>query len=199
MTERELIAGMKDETGGDACFRELYESFYPPLYRFVYSCVKSADTAKDITHESLVKLWMHRETLDENRSVKAYLFTTCRNALVKELRRQMRNPNVRDWVELSAAVSVESRISYDYDAYLKGVNAAKARLSPRQRQIFRLNREEGLSAREISGQLGISEQVVRNQLTAAMKKIRDYLLKYIPLLIVVLRLTLSTITQQSAF
>ncbi len=30
MTEKELIAGMKRETGGDACFRELYESLYPP-------------------------------------------------------------------------------------------------------------------------------------------------------------------------
>ncbi len=195
MTEKELIAGMKRETGGDVCFRELYESLYPPLYRFVYSCVKSADTAKDITHESLVKLWMHRETLDENRSVRAYLFTTCRNSLVKELRRQLRNPNVRDWVELSAAVSVESRISYDYDAYLKGLDAAKAKLSPRQKQIFRLNREEGLSAREISGQLGISEQVVRNQLSSALKKIRDYLLKYMPLLIVIFRLTLNTLNR----
>lgn len=170
--------------------------FTPPLYRFVYSCVKSADTAKDITHESLVKLWMHRETLDENRSVRAWLFTTCRNALVKELRRQLKNPNVRDWVELAGKVSVESRISYDYDAYLKGLNAAKAVLSPRQKQIFRLNREEGLSAREISAQLGISEQVVRNQLSAALKKIRDYLLKYMPVLIVVFRLTLSILSSE---
>ena len=169
--------------------------YTPPLYRFVYSCVKSADTAKDITHDSLVKLWMHRETLDENRSVKAYLFTTCRNSLVKELRRQLRNPNVRDWLELSAAVSVESRISYDYDAYIKGLDAAKAKLPPRQKQIFHLNREEGLSAREISGQLGISEQVVRNQLSAALKRIRDYLLKYMPLLIVVLRLTLNILNR----
>ncbi len=138
---------------------------------------------------------MHRETLDENRSVKAYLFKTCRNSLIKELRRQLRNPNMRDWVELSAAMSVESRISYDYDAYCKGLDAAKAKLSPRQKQIFCLNREEGLSAREISGQLGISEQVVRNQLSAALKKIRDYLLKYMPLLIVVFRLTFNTLKQ----
>lgn len=102
---------------------------------------------------------------------------------------------MRDWVELSAAMSVESRISYDYDAYRKGLDAAKAKLSPRQKQIFCLNREEGLSVREISGQLGISEQVVRNQLSAALKKIRDYLLKYMPLLIVVFRLTFNILNQ----
>ncbi len=155
MTDKELIRGIKDGEGSQACFRELYESYCLPLYKYVLSYVKSSDTAKEITHEALVKLWMHRETLDENRSVRAYLFTTCKNSLIKELRRQVKNPHIEDWLSLSGDLSVESRISYDYDTYLNALSVAIGELSPRQQEIFRLSREEGLAAKEISDRLGI--------------------------------------------
>ena len=54
MTDKELIRGIKEGEGSHACFRELYESYCLPLYKFVLSYVKSADTAKEITHEALV-------------------------------------------------------------------------------------------------------------------------------------------------
>lgn len=127
---------------------------------------------------------MHRDNLNENRSVKSYLFTCCKNSLIKELRRQLKNPNLHDWVELAGNISVESRISYDYDTYRKGIIKAQSNLSPRQKQIFQMSREEGLNAGEIAKELGISEQVVRNQLSAAMKKIREYLQRYMPIIAV---------------
>ena len=161
------------------------------LGKFVLSYVKSADTAKEITHEALVKLWLHRETLDENRSVKAYLFTTCKNSLIKELRRQVKNPLVEDWLSLSGNLSVESRISYDYDTYLKALSVAMGELSPRQQEIFKMSREEGLPAKKIAEELGITEQVVRNQLSAALKRIREFLLRYVPVLIVIFKLLAS--------
>ncbi len=192
MEDKEIIRQIRDGgDGGEAGFRTLYELYSPPLYRFVLSYVKSSDTAREITHEALVKLWLHRESLDENRSVRAYLFTTCKNSLIKELRRQLRNPNVHDWMELAGTVSVESRISYDYDAYIDGIGKAQSSLTPRQRQIFRMSREEGMSVRDIAESLGIGEQVVRNQLSAAMKKVREYLLRYMPLIVIIYKILTS--------
>lgn len=185
MNENELIRRIKlGGIEGEASFKELYETYSILLYRFVFSYVKSSDTAREITHEALVQLWMHRDNLNEKRSVKSYLFTCCKNSLIKELRRQLKNPNLHDWVELAGNISVESRISYDYDTYRKGITKAQSNLSPRQKQIFQMSREEGLNAGEIAKELGISEQVVRNQLSAAMKKIREYLQRYMPIIAV---------------
>ena len=39
--------------------------------------------------------------------------------------------------------------------------------------------------RGIAAGLGIGEQVVRNQLSSAMKKIREYLLRYMPLIVII--------------
>ena len=50
--------------------------------------------------------------------------------------------------------------------------------TPRQREIFELNKEQNLSVAEIAEQLCIKEQVVRNQLSTALKIIRAELQQY---------------------
>lgn len=54
---------------------------------------------------------------------------------------------------------------------------AKDKLSKRQRMIFEMSREEGLSSQEIALKLDISEQSVRNQLSSALKVLREELIK----------------------
>lgn len=51
---------------------------------------------------------------------------------------------------------------------------------PKQRQlIYRMSREEGLSNNEIANKLGISKRSVENQLSIALKEIRQSILTYI--------------------
>lgn len=113
--------------------------------------------------------------LDGERSVKAYLFKTAKNILIKEFRRQIKTPLIRDYVDFMSALSVESGTRYDYDKYIKAIGIAKEGLTPRQREIFVMRMEDEKPFKEIASELGISEQVVRNQLTSAMKAIREAL------------------------
>ena len=172
--EKKIINEIK--TGGgnaqNKSFGILYDFYYPELFHFIYRYLKSADLAREIAHDAFVRLWLHRQNLDPDRSVRAYLFTICRNSLIKEFRRQLRNPLMKDYFDFISGLSVEARISYDYDTYVKAIGQASSILSPRQREIFMLSRNEGLSAAEIAARLSIGEQVVRNQLSAALKKIR---------------------------
>lgn len=66
----------------------------------------------------------------------------------------------------------------DFDQFCKALQRAKANLSPRQREIFELNKEYNLSVAEIAEHLSIKEQVVRNQLSIALKIIRTELQQY---------------------
>lgn len=173
--EKKIISSIKSG-GGNRDFKILYDHYYPSLYRFCYSYVKSAELAKEIAHDSFVRLWANRERLDENRSAKGYLFSISKNQLIRELRRQMRNPLLRDFVEFAGGISTEARIMCDYDTFAEGIEKAKMTLSPRQREIYVRNREDGITVKDIASELGIGEQVVRNQLSAALAKIRRYLI-----------------------
>lgn len=54
---------------------------------------------------------------------------------------------------------------------------AKQKLSPRQREIFEMSKEANLSNQEIASRLHISEQSVRNQLSCALRVIKEELVK----------------------
>lgn len=49
------------------------------------------------------------------------------------------------------------------------------RLSPQKKIVFQLSREEEMSYEEIADKLGISKNTVRNQMSDALKSIREYL------------------------
>ena len=162
--------------GDSRSFNLLYDRYVSSLYNFVYQYVKSDQTASEIVQETFVKLWTKREGLDPEKSVKSYLFTICYHKLIKELRRQVRNPLMVEYIGILEQ-SGETHPSYDFDHYMAAIRKAKAELPPRQRQIFELAKEDGLSVKEIASRLGIQEQVVRNQLSAALKKLREDILQ----------------------
>ena len=78
--------------------------------------------------------------------------------------------------ELVSAEDIEAK--YDLELFLKELEVAKLNLSPRQREIFILNKEYNLSVAEIASRLSITEQVVRNQLSIALRVLRDRLSNY---------------------
>lgn len=173
--DKTLVSRIK--AGDSRCFRILYEKYVSDLYYFIFQYLKSADITDDIVQDTFVRLWLHRERLDETLSVRSYLFTISYRQMLKELKRQFKNPLMHDYLEFMDSLAVEDRNAYDYDIYVKALSIAKENLSPRQKEIWQMSREDGLSSAEIASILSISDQVVRNQLSSSLRKIREFLLK----------------------
>lgn len=162
--------------GDERSFKVLYELLASDLYRFAYRYVKSDAIAQEIVQDSFVRLWNSRARLDPEQSPKAYIFTIAYHQILREFRQQLRNPLLRDYLEYAEALTENERITVDYDTYVNAIGRAKKKLPPRQREIFEMNRELGISPADIASRLGITEQVVRNQLSAATKFIREKVL-----------------------
>ncbi len=177
MNEKDIIKRLKSPEWKiqNEGFRLLYDLYFHDLYCFVMQYIRSSESAKEIAHDAFVKLWVHRESLDESRNVKAYLFTISKNSMIKELRRQFKTPLLRDYFEIIVALSTDAKISYDYDAFMAMIDEAKEFLSPRQRQIYQMNKEENICIKDIASELNIKEQVARNQLSTAVRKIKEYI------------------------
>ena len=175
----ELSAGSADS------FQKLYEQWVPRLYSFVYRYVKSEDVTDDIVQETFLRVWTNRQGLNPSCSFKSYLFTIAYHLLLKELRRQLNNPSMEDYVEYEYQMGTSGEYierHIDFEHFQAKLAKAKAKLTPRQREIFELNKEQGLSAADIAARLSITEQVVRNQLSASLKVIRTELQPYAGLL-----------------
>lgn len=167
--------------GSYKSYSTLYDIWVSHLYRFVYSLVKSEVIAQDIVQDTFVKVWTNRATLNPDLSFKSYLFTISYHLVLKEFRHQLNHPQMEDYMEYcndltSTHTSADQQVSFD--TFLVEVKKAKERLTPRQRQIFELSKEEDFSIAEIAEQLSLTDQSVRNQLSAALKVMREELKNY---------------------
>ncbi len=178
MSEQDIIKGLREDSS--ECFRLLYDRWVSVLYHYVLSLIKSEAAAQDVVQDTFVKLWERRKSLDPAHSVKAYLFTISYHDVVSEFRRQARNPAMMDFVAWRNAAgssdSADTRLNFD--EFCDRLGKAKAKLTPRQREIFELRNEFDLKPREIEERLGLSNQTVRNQLATAVRIVRKELGDY---------------------
>ena len=121
-----------------------------------------------------------REHLSPEYSFRSFLFTIAKNKFLNDLRNRLTLLSYDEYMaQLDATEegvnSTESEINFnDLD---EQILRTKDKLSNRQRMIFEMSKEEGLSNQEIALKLGISEQSVRNQLSSALKILREELIK----------------------
>lgn len=178
LEEKRLLKELTE--GSEHSFNALYNLWGSRLYRFAFSYLKSDSAAKDVVQETFVKIWTNRASINPETSFKAYLFTISYHFLLKELRRQLNHPQMGNYLEIKKEfISTEDiEAKYDFDLFLNDLESAKLKLTPRQKEIFVLNKEYNLSVAEIASKLSITEQVVRNQLSAALKVLRNELSNY---------------------
>ncbi|WP_080904842.1 RNA polymerase sigma factor [Parabacteroides sp. Marseille-P3160] len=175
--------------GSHGAFNILYDMYADSLYGFVLANTKSPSLSEDIVQETFLKLWNYREQLKIEGSFKALLFLIAKQQMINTLRKQINQPDFEEYIkycdsEKFADNSAEEKIFYD--DFQEKLNKIKHLLSDRQREVFELSKIEGLKNKEIAEKLNISEQTVKNQLSAALKILRSELIKYHPLFIFLL-------------
>lgn len=176
--ERESIIGLQQ--GSYDSFRALYDLWFSPLYNYVLKLVKSESLADDIVQNTFVKVWENRANINPDYSFKSYLFTISYHEVVSEFRRQVKNPQMSEF--LAYNYSSDSAQAADdllhFDEFVDRLQKAKEKLSARQKEIFELRYEYDKKPREIEQMLGINSQTVRNTLAAALRIVRSELKMY---------------------
>ncbi len=135
-------------------FEELFRSFFPSLVLFAQKYVPDQDTAKEIVHNVFINLWEKRQQVDTGSPLKSYLFTSVHNRCLNYIRDQKKfdkdetrferldSTQFSDGVDRLEEQELEQRI---YDALQA--------LPEKCREIFMLNRFEGLKYAEIAEKL----------------------------------------------
>ncbi|WP_026464200.1 RNA polymerase sigma factor [Adhaeribacter aquaticus] len=83
--EEEQIIWGAFRNGSEQAFFYFYDSYFKSLYSYGTQFSKDTSFIKDCIHDLFVQLWDKREKLNEVQAPKAYLFTSLRHRIVKEL------------------------------------------------------------------------------------------------------------------
>ncbi|MDR7130928.1 RNA polymerase sigma-70 factor (ECF subfamily) [Algoriphagus sp. 4150] len=154
-------------------FERLYHLYATKMLSLAYTLVNERETAQEIVQEVFKSIWERKDKLKFTGSVSHYLIRAVKLESIDYYRKKARvekhmhcalenycNSN-RDTEEQIAFNELTSRLDYLVD-----------RLPCQCREVYKLSREKGLSAKAIASTLLISEKTVESHLTKALKFIK---------------------------
>ena len=152
----------------------LFKEYYAFLVRTAIYITNDQEVAEDLSQDVFIKFWEMRTQLPEIQNVKAYLTRMVRNSALdhvdKHHSQAMKLANYLYFEDQLTELTLEQN-----DNLGKEISAAIAKLPPKCRLIFSMNRLEGLTNDEIADYLGISKRTVETQISKALKVIRKEL------------------------
>lgn len=160
----------------EEAFTEIYNRYAEKLAGFAAAKLYNLDDAQDVIHDLFVGLWQERKSLIIHHTLEGYLFTKVRSRIIDKIRKNItREEYAKALAGLNASLEPEVDQRIAVRELEKTIEQALEGLSPRVKEIYRLSRESNLSIREIADRLQLSEQTVKNQLTVALKHLRQSL------------------------
>jgi RNA polymerase sigma-70 factor (family 1) len=175
LTDTDLLCA-KDE---QKAFRELYDKYWEPLYKNALYRLGSDADAQDMVQEVFIGLWRNKNSIQNIGSLSAYLFTALKYTIIKRIYRQAKKGiMVPLSVEELEHVELTTEELLQYKELQSVIANEVANLPTRMQQVYHLSRNELLSTKEIAQRLNLSEQTVKNTLSAALKRLREKLAHY---------------------
>ena len=163
--------------GDMKAFDIIYKKYSRRLFGFVYRYVKQESDTEGIVQEVFIKIWKSREKIDVYSSFESFLFTIAHNATVNLLKKRATEQKYVDHVKSLQNIDTAYEITDEihYNELQQKYQSLLNELSPRQKEIFQLSREGGLSNKEIAQKLGISVQTVKNHLVSTLSFLKSKL------------------------
>ncbi len=162
--------------GNLIAFNALFRCYSARLYRFAYGYLRSAPECEELVQDVFTKIWEKKADLKEELSFKSYLFTIAFNLIRKHFRTRIYTAEyLKSRVNVDLDLQTTEKIAYEFT--LQYIHDLVDRLPEKRREIFVRSRFEGQNIKEIADELKISHKTVENQLTAALKFLRENLRK----------------------
>ena len=161
--------------GDIQAFDQLFVKYANRLYGFSLRYLKSDTDAEELVQDVFVKVWENRNTLKMDSSFKSYLFTIAYHEISNFFRsKSYHQAYVRETVAL-ADLSDNSEEGMEYASVLEEVDKLIDLLPERRRSIFIKSRKEGKSSKEIAAELNLTPGTVDNNISEALKFLRQKL------------------------
>ena len=157
-------------------FKELFFPYKLKLYRLAFSLMGQSEDAEDAVQETYVRLWSLKDELAQIANREAYSITLVKNISLDMLRSKKR----KGFAVSLEGLSIESDSSADLDSEsdLDYVSKWVNNLTVVQKQIFECRHSQGLSIKQISERMGLTQTNVKVILSRLRKQLKEDFTRY---------------------
>ncbi|GAA5222324.1 RNA polymerase sigma factor [Membranihabitans marinus] len=153
---------------------ELLKKYRNRIYGFMLKYVKIPELAEDLTQEVLIKIWKNRNRFLTMEDKESYMLAITRNMIRDHFKKLTQEEKYKEEVWSHFPQTDNSLIrQIQREELTDSINQVVNSLPHRQREIYKLNFQRGMSLKEISKQLDISPFTAKNHLAKALKVIRS--------------------------
>ncbi len=165
--------------GDMSAYLTVFKTYQPTVFSVALQYCKTTHLAEDASQQVFVALWEKRDTLKNINDPEAWLWTVARNQTINMLRKESTQ---KVYLEYLKDFFSDEEITPINQLILKQrthiINRVIEDLPDRQKEVYQLSRNEGLTYTEIARNLGIGTETVKEHMAKALKNIRKVLVKY---------------------
>lgn len=185
--EKELIKQFR--AGNEMAFELIFHRTKGKLMGFLKKVLPVDEDEESVLQEIYLKLWSKRTIVEEDKNFETFLFTIARNMVIdlmrKRLNKQKYLENLYTQLKEEQRNSLDTLANVEYSELEKKIFELISKLPEKQQEIFKLNRIEGLTYKEIASKLEISENTVDTQIRKALAFLKSEMKNYVGLLLLV--------------
>ena len=158
----------------------LFRYHYRPLCIFALHYLKDIDVSEDVVQEAFGLLWEKISAGEKVVNQKGYLYSIVKNRSLDILRK---GGLTGEAISLDGSVDdIEEPAVEDAEVEARLWTAIDT-LPEKCREIFLMSKRDGLKQEEIAQELGISLQTVKNQVSKALKLLKNGAIKIYTLIL----------------
>ncbi|UOB17901.1 RNA polymerase sigma factor [Abyssalbus ytuae] len=166
-SEKELVNQLSHNS--KEAFNSLYKIYWEKLYSFSFKMSGDKEFSENVVQDVFVDLWNKRKSLKITSSIEGYLVQAVKYQVFKSYRYKKFNPTV---IESEFEKYLIENIPDNNSELIEKVYLAINKLSEKRKQILLMHKLQELDIEQISHELKISKQTVKNQLSSAIKQLR---------------------------
>ena len=175
MIHNEELNNLERIASGDhEAFRSIFMKYYPKVKYFIAHIIKSEEIAEDLSQDIFFRVWASKEYLPDLRSFNAYIYRMAKNSALNYLEHKyIEDTYIANYSHQSESTTPEEELNAKELEFL--IQIAIDQMPEQRRKIYIKSRIENIKNGKIAEILGLSEKTINNQLSLALKDIRDIL------------------------
>jgi RNA polymerase sigma-70 factor (ECF subfamily) len=175
------------QRGEKGAFEEIYSEFFGVMYHLSVQYLGDEKVSEEIVQDSFMKLWEIRETLNEQFSIRNFLYTITKNNCLNYLRNQkiaLKHQQNIQYLEMQFNYEALEKLgSYiEFEELRLKIDTVIAGLPDVLRETFLLSRSEDLHYKEIAEKQSISIKTVEARMSKTLRILRHELKDYVTLI-----------------
>ena len=156
-------------------FKDIYDAHFDAIRNFVYYRCGDTETASDLAQDVFMKVWEKRFLLNGS-DLKPLLYKMATDCSVSNYRKKLSRMGFEQSMTTEPAVTFTPEDSITFNELTATYAKTLAHMKEKQRTVFLMSREEGMTYPEIAETLSISVKSVEKHISDALRLLRTKLL-----------------------